>query len=730
MKFAPSLLALSVLAAIGAPVAMAQQADANSNTDTKAQAAQQRMERLVITSSRMEKPLSAIPNTVTVIDQETLKQQLAGTRDLSSIIGNLAPSFSPSRQKMSNTGETLRGRAPLIMIDGVPQSNPLRSGGRSGQTIDPDMIERIEIIHGANAMHGMGAQGGIINYITKKPDGSGNKISVDVSAPTSFESDSLSFGANYAFSGRADNLDMLGSVGYHSSGVYYDANDQVIGVDTTQGESMDSQSKDVFVKLGYDMDKSRLELMVNHFRLDNNGDWMSQKGSVANDIPTSAVKESQPWEGANNRVTTTSLSYKHFDIAGQQLEVQLFNQDFQGVYGGGCFASFYDPEFDSAPGLTQCGSGTNGENLYYEQSRNQSNKWGLKTSLIANNIADSGVDLAYGLDLFSDTTEQDLVQTGVSWVPETRYQNIAPYAQLSLSPLEALNLSAGIRYEYAKLKVDDYKTLWSSGDKQITGGEPDFNQALFNVGLSYNFTPSLRLYTSFSQGFGMADIGRILRDGNSFPADNPSVETSLSLEPVVTDNYELGIDYQGDVFAAKVAAYHSGSDLGARLERNQDGFYSVKREKTLIRGIEASLSAYLGDDDTLGLNMAFTEGEYDSNKDGRTDTDLDGANIAPNRINLHWEHSFAFDATSRIQLNYFMDREFHKADGSLYAEFDSYYTVDASLSLPLYGGSLTLGLQNLLNEDYYTYYSQTVPNDTRYFKGMGRTLSLGYSRAF
>ncbi|MBT1443683.1 TonB-dependent receptor [Shewanella sp. JM162201] len=738
MKFAPTALALAVVTAIVAPQfahanadAATQNLPAEAENDTAvASQSQQPIEKMVITSSRMAKPVSAIPNTVTVIDQETLQQQLAASRDLSTIIGNLAPGFSPSRQKMSNTGETLRGRAPLIMIDGVPQSNPLRSGGRSGQTIDPDMIERIEIIHGANALHGLGAQGGIINYITKKPDDSGHKLSLDVSAPTDLSHDSLSFGANYSFSGSSGALDMLGSVGYHSSGVYYDANGDVIGVDTTQGESMDSQSKDLFLKFGYDMDDSRLELMINHFRMNNNGNWMAVKGSVANDIPTSAVEQSQPWDAANNRVTTSSLVYKHNDIGGQQLEMQLFNQNFQAVYGGGCFASFYDPEFDSAPGLTTCSTTNKGENLYYEQSRNRSNKWGLKTSLLANDLLGFGVDLAYGLDLFSDTTEQDLVQTGVSWVPETRYDNIAPFAQLSFEPLPQLALSAGIRQEFATLKVDDYKTLWGAGNKQVAGGEPDFSQTLFNLGASYNLTPALRVYSSYSQGFGMADIGRLLRDGNSFPAENASVDGAINLEPVLTDNYELGIDYQGEYFTAKLAGFHSGSDMGARLELNQDGIYSVKREKSIIRGIEASLNAYVGDADTLGLNMALTEGRYDANQDGRTDTDLDGANIAPNRVNLYWEHEFSFEATSRIQLNYFMDREFHKADGSEYANFDGYYTVDASFTVPLYGGSLSVGLQNLLNEDYYTYYSQTMPNDTRNFKGMGRTVSLGYSLPF
>lgn len=716
MKFTRSLVALSVLSGLAAQAAYAKDPQ---------------METMVITSSRMEKPLSAIPNTVTVIDQEQLKQQLATTRDLSTILGNLAPSFSPSRQKMTNTGETLRGRAPLIMIDGVPQSNPLRSGGRSGQTIDPMMIERIEIIHGANAMHGLGAQGGIINYITKKPSGDNeSRVSFDLSSPTSFESDSLSFGANYAFSGQSGNLDMLGSVGYHSNGVYYDANDDVIGVDTTQGESMDSQSKDFFLKLGYEFSESRLELMVNHYDMDNNGDWMPVKGNVATDTPTSAVKQKQPWQAANNKVTTSSLTYKHRNIAGQQLELQLFNQNFRGVYGGGCFGSFYDPAFEGAANLTTCDTGANGEQYFYDQSRNKSNKWGLKASMIAKNLADSGVDLAYGVDLFSDTTEQDLVQTGRSWVPETRYDNIAPYAQLSFSPVDALTLSGGVRYEYAKLKVDDFQTLWASGHKQVAGGEPDFNETLFNIGASYNFTSALRLYTSYSQGFGMADIGRILRDGNSFPDQNPSVEGSLTLEPVVTDNYELGLDYQGELLAAKLALYHSEAKLGARLALNEDGFYNVKREKSVIQGLEANVTAYLGNDDDLGLNLALQQGEYDSNKDGSTDTDLDGANIAPNRLNLFWEHRFNAEMSGRIQANYYMDRSFKKANGEEYAEFDGYVTVDASFSMPLYQGTLTLGLQNLLNKDYYSYYSQTMANDNRYFKGMGRTVSIGFSLPF
>jgi len=489
MTFKTSFVALAVFAAL------TQSAIAQEKSDTEINKNKE-IERITVTASRMDKSPSSIPNTVTIIDRVQLEEQFRTTKDLSTIIGNLAPSFSPSRQKMSNTGETLRGRAPLIMIDGVPQSNPLRSGGRSGQTIDPAMIERIEIIHGANAMHGLGAQGGIINYITKKPTGDNQHVaSFDVTVPDSLKSNGVSFGASYAFSGESD----------------------------------------FFIKLGHNFTESRLELMVNHYNMDNNGDWMAVAGNKPNGIPTGAVEQKQPWEAANNQVTTTSLTYSHENIAGQQLNMQLFNQDFKAVYGGGCFDSFYDPSFEGSDQVVQCGVNSKGEHLYYEQSRNSSVKWGLKTSLIAKNIADTGIDAAYGIDLFRDTTEQDLVKTGFSWVPESTYDNFAPYLQLDYDLIKDLTVSTGVRYEHATLNVDDYKTLYGAGNKQIAGGEATFDETLFNVGLSYKITPDIRVYTSYNQGFGMPDIGRILRDGNSFPGANPSISDSLALTPIVTE---------------------------------------------------------------------------------------------------------------------------------------------------------------------------------------------------
>lgn len=195
-------------------------------------------EEIVVTASRSAKPLSQIPNTVTLIDTEDLTQQININSDMSTILGNLIPSFSPSRQKLTGAGESLRGRDPLYMVDGVPQSNPLRDGSRDGHTIDPLMLERVEVIHGANAIHGLGASGGIINMITRRPTEEWQQsLRIESFGQSEDLGESLGYGATYSASGSLEDFDVLGSVSYRNTGLSYDADGTVIGFDNAQGDT-------------------------------------------------------------------------------------------------------------------------------------------------------------------------------------------------------------------------------------------------------------------------------------------------------------------------------------------------------------------------------------------------------------------------------------------------------------------------------------------------------------
>lgn len=677
--------------------------------------AQGPVEEVLVTANRVERPLSTIPNTVTLISRAELDQQLAIENDISTVLGNLIPGFSPSRQKMSNAGESLRGRKPLYMIDGVPQSNPLRNGGRDGHTIDPAVLERVEVLHGANAIHGLGASGGIINLITKRPaEGFEQSVRLDSSIQGEDPAQSAEFGGSYSLSNQFGNADMLVSLGFRDSGIFYDANGAVIGVDNTQGDTMDSRTLNGFIKAGYDWDDRRLELMLNRYQIEGNNQWISVPGDVSAGVPSAAVKGSLPGEGAQNKVSTISLNFTDADLLGHSLSLQGFRQDFAATYGAEAIplATFQDPAY--------------GPNLL-DQSQNNSEKAGLKLTLARENIRGLPLNLVYGMDLLRDETWQALIQTGRTWVPASSYDNVAPYLQAEYSGIENVVVTAGVRHERSELVVDDFTTLASARSTFVEGGAPAFEETLFNLGATWQLTAEWRLFSNYAEAFSMPDAGRVLRGINT-PGQN--VDSFLDLKPILTENTELGIEFGSDSFYAQLSYYASDSDFGQRLNRGADGIFTVRREQTEIDGFEFRTTWQATDRDLLGLRYAEAEGRYDSNDDGRVDTDLDGTNISPDRVNLSWDREWTALFSTRVQVNHLRDRGFSNRTGVQTTSFDGYSTVDLSAQLAALGGSFNLAVQNLGNKDYFTYYSQTSPNDIRNFKGIGRSFSLAWQKIF
>lgn len=674
------------------------------------------IQEVIVSASRTEKPLSTIPNTVTVIDTAALEQQLSIQDDLSTVLGNLIPGFSPSRQKMTNSGETLRGRKPLYMIDGIPQSNPLRDGSREGNTIDPVVIERVEVLHGANAIHGMGASGGVINLITRKPS---DQLEQSVRFSTGFQTEdvgeSADYGASYSVSNRFNNnADIIASISLRDSGMAYDGHGNIIGADNAQGDTTDSDSWNAFLKGGYDWYEQRIELMINHYKVENKNRWIAVPGKVSEGIPSSAVRGKIIGEGSSNEVTAISLNYTNDDFLGHKLRVQGFSQDFAGTYGADVVpsATFQDPAY--------------GPNLL-DQSQNNSEKLGAKITLVKDQLANLPVNIIYGVDILQDKTWQELILTGRAWVPPTQYENIAPYAQAEFTGIDKLTVTGGVRHEKSKLKVDDFTTLASYGSRFVEGGSPEFSETLYNFGGTYQITNAWRVFANYAEAFSMPDVGRVLRAIN---VPNQSVESFLDLKPVLTESNEFGVEFKTGDITAQLSYYDSSSDFGERLVRGTDGIYSVAREKTEIDGIEFSTSWAATDVDLLGLRYAEATGRYDSNKDGRMDSDLGGTNISPDRVNVSWDRSWTNSFDTRLQANYLFDRDVRNSSGVVTNSFNGYTTYDLSANIAAFDGKISLAIQNLTDEYYFTYFSQSSPNDIRNFTGIGRSFNLGYQRTF
>jgi iron complex outermembrane receptor protein len=327
------------------------------------------------------------------------------------------------------------------------------------------------------------------------------------------------------------------------------------------------------------------------------------------------------------------------------------------------------------------------------------------------------------LDLLQDTTSQSLVLTNRLYVPETEYTNYAPFIQFEYKPTKRLVLQTGARYEHAKLDVDTYQTVAANNNVTVDGGSPSFSDTVYNAGAVFKITPAVSVFANYSQGFGMPDVGRILR-GVDVP--NQDIDTLIDLSPILTDNYEVGFRVNRHAYDLELSYYESNSDLGSRIVA-VDGLYVVKREKKEIKGAEASLGIQLNKEHKLQASYSYIQGKSDTDGDGEVDTKLTGADIPPNRLVTSWSAHWNEKLSSLLQVSHAFSRSFDNDSFN----FESYNLVDASIGYKLPVGKMSVAVANLLNEDYFTYYSQAAyANDSFYFKGRGRTVTLAYGLDF
>lgn len=677
-----------------------------------------REREIIVTATRTPTPITAIPTTVRVIDREALDTQLAVSPSLLDSLAFSIPSLTPARQKLTSTGESLRGRTPLYLVDGIPQSTPLRDGKRSGFTIDPAFVDRVEVIYGANAIQGVGATGGVINYVTAEAPRDGDWLHRVTAELTTDDFEENGF--HYRLSGlsgrRSGAFDFVAGAAFEKHDLFYGGNDRPIAVDTVQGELMDSTIWSAFGKFGFEpTPDQRLEATVNIYRADADGDYDVIPADIDAGIPASSIPGTPAGDPTFNDAKNFALSYRHQAAFGGELSLQAFYYDFYALYGGDTFPVFQDPA------LAPIGT-------LFDQSALSSEKYGAKLTWVRQDAFWRGLQLVTGLDYLRDKSFQELAQTGRLWVPELIYKGWAPFVQLNQKLWdERLHLSGGARYENATLDVPDFTTIWSANRTFVEGGSPSFDKLLFNAGAVVEPVDGLKLFSSYAQGFTMPDAGLILR---SVRTPGQTVNELVDLQPVIADNIEVGAGWRRGGLDLTASYFWSNSDLGSRIQVI-GGAGVVQRERTEIQGFEAAATYAFPSGHRIGAAYAAIDGRYDSDGDDKVDRDLDGRNISPDRLNLFAEGPLARSIRGRVQLSKLFDREFE--GGLPRFDFDGYTLVDAMLTYDAKrAGRFTLAVSNLLDEQYLTYFSQTATfvNDRSFVQGRGRAFTLRWEGRF
>lgn len=688
----------------------------------QAVAADGAVEEIVVTAARTRLPANALPLTVDVIGSADLAQQAAIGGSVVDAVATLIPSFSPTRQKLSGAGETLRGRSPLYAINGIPQSTPLRDGARDGFTIDPFFVDRVEVIFGSNALQGIGGTGGIVNQVTvgaPRAEGNSGRVLVQGTANDGMEGDSFGGKVAALMSHREGRFDATVGAAYETRGAYYDADGRRVGMDSTQGETQDSQSTNFFGRFGYEVwEGARLDLTASRFELKSNGDYVAVAGNRATHLSGTSIKGDPPGTPAANRTESVALSLTDDDLAGGSLTSQIFFNRSRDTYGGepDPIATFQDERI--AP-----------KNTLFDQSQNRSRKRGGKIAYERGMPGFEDLTATVGFDAIWDTTEQRLIATGRSWVPPTDFRSLAPFAQANLALFnEVVRLAGGVRSENARITIDDYTTLASYGSRFVSGGSPKFSDTLWNGGVIVEPLDGLRVYGSYAEGYTVPDVGRITRSITKAGID---LDNYLDISPIISNNKEIGVEGDYGPFKGSATYFWSSSSKGQLLVL-LNGVYEAQRQRIEIEGLELNLSyATPLPGLTLSGGYAHLKGRNDSDGDGKVDSKLDGANISPNRVNLAATY-VADKITARLQAQTYLSGDVGSVAAKTFADFGGYTVVDSSIRYELPVGGVTLSVQNLLDREYIDYNSQTqrLTDSQRYYAGRGRTLTLGWDYSF
>ena len=651
----------------------------------------------VTTATRTLTSAREVPAAVTVVSRDEIEEQSTLTTDIGRILGKTVPGLGPGTESSSNFGQTLRGRNLHVMVDGIPVSTPLRNGQRALHSIDPSAIERVEVVRGATAAYGYGGTGGVINIITRDAGAQENDLRTELQLTTPASDVGADVGGRITqrLSGRSGDVSYtFGATAEHTA-QNYDATGDLIPPDPKgQGGVANATGLNLFGKASFHLAAGR-DLTVSGTRyrfLQEDIGYRTVPGTPGEEKTAAEPGESRS-EDVGNEHTALNLRYSDADLfLGSSLQASAFLDRFTARYG---WSAYFDA-----------------------QSRIESEKEGARVHLSTPLGIAPGATLTWGADYLQDNTAQ-YVSDGRVYAPPIDQKSIGPFARFELPVGERLTLRGGGRHEAIWLHVDDFTTIEEAGGNSVEGGDLSYSATVFDAGAVLHLTDRFDVFTSYSQGFSVTEVGRQLRSTTA-----ESVE-ALNPEPKETDHYEAGVRGRWPGLHFEVSAYRNTSDLGATFNEELD----IVRAPEEILGMEASLDVQPADAWKTGGTFTWTVGEHDADDDGRVDDPLPGFRIPPVKVSSYVENVTLPGWKNRVQMQFVGERKVFPADAAGYGQggVDQYATVDVSSSLDLWRGTLRLGVENVLNEFYFPASSQWLNFGFGYTAGTGRSVSLGYS---
>ncbi len=467
---------------------------------------QEELDEVVVTASRVSEKIKDTSVAINVLSEPELEKVKA--RNPAEFLARL-PGINS--QNFGGESELTAIRVPthftnpytIVLLDGVPTTSYGSGSSSQFSQLNSDNIARIEVIKGpASALYGSNAIGGIINVITKNPTAEPKaKIWSEVGDYHQWRSG------------------LSGSGGSGALGFNIDLS-RVDSENWRDNNSLDKTAATIKTNFTPN-DESLLSFKIDFLTSENDSPGTMSEA----DFYKNWQHSYQTFTYKKSDKIAPALAYSHF-FAESELSATLAMRDI---------------EEESIPNYSvrQLPYGPFPRPYIGSMTTSDSQDFDLQL-LYSHNLSLGHSKIIAGLDVVSGSKKADSTDLSVTYDPllnkYTSYtigalaksydittKVTAPYMQVELSPLEKLKFSIGGRYDAAEYEVDDLM-VGTVVDKKFTKFSP-------KVGLTYDISPSLNSYLSYSEGFVVPTTSQLWT----------SRYDNSDLAPEKARNYEIGL---------------------------------------------------------------------------------------------------------------------------------------------------------------------------------------------
>ncbi|XLZ69635.1 TonB-dependent hemoglobin/transferrin/lactoferrin family receptor [Massilia sp. SR12] len=658
-----------------------------------------RLDEITVSSTRTERRVDNVPNTVTVITAEKAEQE--GARDIKDLFRNelgvdvrSAPTrFSAAGAATGRAGNEginirgLEGNQVLMTIDGIRVPNAFTfssfSTGR-GDYLDVDAIRSADVLRGpASTQFGSDGLAGAVSFRTTEPSDllRGRDAAGFVRAGVAGVDESwhATMGAA-ARSGAWQGLVQVTKRKGHE--VDNQGRNEALNASRTAPNPLDYNNRSVLAKAQYSASAAH-QFGVTLETQDRKQDTEVYSARAVPPLTgTSAIDLDTHDRIARDRV---SFEHRYSDLNAplvQRAETRIFRQEAK---------------------VSQLS--LEDRNTAADRSRNNTYRqdiFGLSTQLETNLSGSVNQRLSYGGDWsktkVSGVRDGTVPPFGETFptrpFPDTDYTLGGAFLQDEIEAGE-LSVIPGLRYDRYKL---------SPSAKGYTGALATLsdNALTPRIGVVWRATPALAPYAQWSKGFRAPTPDQVNNGFTNLASGYTSIGNP-NLKAERANSFEIGLRAKFGAVRASLAAFDNSYDdfisqqvvRGAGTPADPLVFQYINLAKATIRGVEGRAEWRI--DPSWQINGGFAVARGDSEAEGEK-TPLD--TVAPTRVTLGARYDAAtWSARLNLQHNAAKDKD--RLPAGLFAPGSS-TVADLGLSWrPQTNISVNVNLNNVFDSTYW-----------------------------